>query len=210
MRRGGKRSRRVVWAILVALLLFAGTAFLLLPIHGEGEIYDTVIRLHVVANSDSEEDQGIKMRVRDAVLSVTVPLTEGCATRDEAEEAIRSHIGEIQTVARETLRELGSDDGVTVTFTEEDYPKRDYDSFCFPAGRYLSLRVRIGDAEGQNFWCCLFPALCRSVAVTKREAADACVEVGLTPTQYRVITESDRPIYRVRFRVLELIQGWFR
>ena len=102
----------------------------------------------------------------------------------------------------------GRTDTVTVKLGLEDYPERDYDSFCFPAGSYLSLRVCIGDAEGQNWWCCLFPALCLgSSSVSANDAEDAFIEVGLTPSQYKIITESDKPVYKVRFKLLELIQG---
>jgi stage II sporulation protein R len=90
----------------------------------------------------------------------------------------------------------------------EDYPTRDYDSFCFPEGSYLSLRVEIGSGEGQNWWCCVFPPLCLGSANASRDSAeDAFIQVGLTPSQYKIITESEKPVYRVRFKLLELFQG---
>ena len=93
---------------------------------------------------------------------------------------------------------------------EEDYPRRSYDSFCFPAGTYTSLRLCIGNAEGQNWWCCLFPPLCLgSSTVSPEGAEDAFLEVGLTPDQYKIITETEKPVYRVRFKLLELLEDWF-
>lgn len=185
------------------LIFLAAVAFL--PVHGEEEIYQSVIRLHVLANSDSEEDQALKLRVRDAVLSVTVPLLSDCHDTEEARRLVFEQLDSIRTVAEETLRDAGCDQSVTVSFGEEDYPRRSYDSFCFPSGEYLSLRVLIGNAEGKNWWCCLFPPLCRgAAAVSAKDAEDAFISVGFTPAQYRIITESDQPVYNVRFKLLEL------
>ena len=160
--------------IVMAALLFAG----LMPVHGEDEIYDAVIRLHVLANSDTAEDQALKLEVRDAVLEVTAPLLEGCTDRAEAAALLESSMGDIQTAAEQVIAEAGRDDPVALLLGEESYPEKDYDSFCFPAGSYLSLRVCIGEAAGQNWWCCLFPPLClgsrrRSGGVLSGGRADA-------------------------------------
>ena len=199
-------QKRILTATLVlcAVLLFVG----LFPVHGEAEIYDTVVRLHVLANSDSEEDQSLKLRVRDAVLKVTTPLLAECKTQEEAANTLNANRETIQAAAEEVIRQAGRKDTVTLLLDTEDYPERTYDSFCFPAGSYLSLRVCIGDADGQNWWCCLFPPICLGTStVSPDEAEDAFISVGLTPSQYKIITETDRPVYRVRFKLLELLQG---
>lgn len=192
--------------VVAAVLLTVG----LMPVHGEEKIYSTVIRLHVLANSDSAEDQALKLDVRDRVLSETEPLLQNCGSREEAIACLEQNRAMIQSAAEAALRERGSDDPVVVTFGEEEYPERDYDSFCFPSGTYLSMRVCIGDAAGHNWWCCLFPPLCLGTStVSAPQAEEEFVEVGLTPSQYKIITESDTPVYRVRFRFLELFQKWF-
>ena len=199
------RLLTALFCLCVVLLLLGS-----LPIHGEAEIYDTVVRLHVLANSDSEEDQALKLRVRDAVLEITEPLLSDCKTQTEARERLETHMDEIQKAAERIIAEAGRSDPVTVFLDMEEYPARDYDSFCFPAGEYLSLRVCIGDAAGQNWWCCLFPPLCRGTSnATTEEAEDAFVEAGLTPDQYKVITETERPVYKVRFKLLEVLKGLF-
>lgn len=190
-----------VTLILVSLFLFVG----LFPVHGEEKIYDSVVRLHVLANSDSEEDQALKLEVRDAILEITAPLLETCSGRDEAEAILRAHLQELTEAAQAVIERAGHDDPVSITFDNEKYPERTYDSFCFPAGTYLSLRVLIGDAEGHNWWCCLFPPICRAAAtVSKKEAEDTFLSVGLTPSQYKIITESNKPVYKVRFKILEI------
>ncbi len=196
----------IAFLTVCAVLLTVG----LLPVHGESEIYDTVVRLHVLANSDSEEDQALKLKVRDAVLQAAAPLTEGCNTQDEAVAKLNANLSVLQAAAERVIAEEGYAYPVTVTLGKEEYPRRDYDSFCFPAGTYVSLRVCIGDAEGQNWWCCLFPRLCLGAAsVSKKNAEEECISVGLTPSQYKIITESDKPVYKVRFKLLELIEGLF-
>ena len=193
----------VVILVCVALFLFVG----LMPVHGEEKIYDSVVRLHILANSDSEEDQALKLAVRDEILEVTAPLLDGCSDRATAEAVLRSHTEEIAAAADRVIRAAGRNDAVRLEFDEEEYPERGYDGFCFPAGTYLSLRVLIGAGEGHNWWCCLFPPVCRAAAaVGKEEAEEAFIAVGLTPEQYRVITESNSTVYRVRFKILELFR----
>lgn len=201
-------QKRVIVAVVVvmAVLLVIG----LFPVHGEAKIYDSVVRLHVLANSDSEEDQARKLKVRDAILTVTAPLLNDCPDRDTAERLLREHEADILAAAHDALTADGRDETVTLLFGTETYPKRTYDSFCFPAGDYLSMRVCIGAAEGRNWWCCLYPPLCLGAATVPREQAEEeFISVGLTPSQYRVITETDKPVYRARFKLLELIKGIF-
>lgn len=191
-------------SIIAALcLLVVG----LLPVHGEEEIYDKVVRLHVLANSDSEEDQTVKLAVRDAILEVTVPLLQNCKTKEEAVALLEENRTLLTETAQTVLREEGFDDFVSIEMGLEDYPTRTYDSLCFPAGEYISMRVSLGEGEGQNWWCCLFPPLCLDAATVGKEVAeDACISVGFTPTQYKIITESDKPVYRARFKILELFE----
>ena len=196
--------------LLSALLIMIGILLLfgLLPVHGEDEIYDTVVRLHVLANSDSEEDQALKLCVRDAVLEVTAPLLENCRSQEDAEALIRKNAAAIQAAAEEVIRSKGYSYPVKLQLGMEEYPERSYDAICFPAGNYLSLRVCIGDAEGQNWWCCLFPPLCVGASsVSSSQAEDSFISVGLTPSQYKIITQTDRPVYKIRFKLLELFRG---
>ena len=187
--------------IAAMLLLVIG----LLPVHGEEEIYNKVVRLHVLANSDSEEDQAVKLAVRDAILDVTVPLLQGCKTKEEAVALLEENRILLTETAQTVLREEGFDDAVSIEMGLEEYPTRTYDSLCFPAGEYVSMRVSLGEGEGQNWWCCLFPPLCLGAAtVNEKTAEDACISVGFTPTQYKIITESDKPVDRARFKILEL------
>lgn len=195
----------IAFFTVCSILLFLGS----LPIHGEEEIYENVVRLHVLANSDSEEDQALKLKVRDAILEKTSVWLSGCNSHEDACTLLESRKDELQQIAEGVIRENGYDYPVTILLGEESYPEKNYDSVCFPSGEYTSLRVCIGDAEGQNWWCCLFPPLCLgSSTVSSEDAEDAFISVGLTPDQYKIITRTEKPVYRVRFKILEIFQGW--
>ena len=197
------RGTRVM-AVLCMVSLLLATAWYALPVHGEKEIYDAVIRLHVIAASDEAHHQADKLAVRDAVLELAANATAGCESREEAVAVLTELHPSLERAALAVLRERGSEDSVRVLLGEESYPTRTYDDFHFPAGEYLSLRVVIGEGEGQNFWCVLFPPMCLSAAqVSKTSAEDAMISVGLRPEQYRVITETQEGRYRLRFRILE-------
>lgn len=189
-------------ALIAFIFIFVG----LMPVHGEAEVYDSVLRLHVLANSDSEEDQALKLKVRDSVLLASAPIMENCETREEAITAVNAAIPTLTAAASEAIQREGFDYAVRIELCEEEYPTKNYESFCFPSGSYLSLRVLIGEAAGQNWWCVLFPPLCLSAATDQRDAEEAFISVGLTDDQYKIITETDSPTYQVRFKILETIE----
>ena len=178
-----------------------------LPVHGEAAIYDSVIRLHVLAVSDSAEDQAVKLQVRDHILSCLAPVLDGVTERAEAEVLVQESLEMLQNSADSFLREQGRDETVQVTLTEENYPVREYDAFSLPAGEYLSLRVILGEGEGQNWWCVLFPSVCSRFAAANTETLYR--EAGFTPEQYRMITHTDKTPYQVRFRLLEIWEELF-
>ena len=194
--------------ILILAVCFLSLFLGLMPVHGESEIYDSVLRLHVLANSDSDVDQSLKLKVRDAVLNETGDIFSDCNTRDEAIEKLQNELPKIQKIAQKTIADEGYGYSVSVDFGEEEYPTRNYESFCFPSGTYLSLRIIIGEGEGQNWWCVLYPPMCLS-ASSKSTPEEAFVSAGLNKDQYSIITETKKPTYKVRFRVLEVIESAF-
>lgn len=194
-----------VLLIAVSIALLLG----LLPIHGEREIYESVVRLHVLANSDSEEDQALKLKVRDSVIKFTDELLSDCETRDEAAVLMGENLEGFEKVANSVLLENGSDQRAKVVFGEEYYPTRVYEDAAFPSGKYLSLQIKIGEAEGKNWWCVLFPPICLSAASKKDESLEnGFIAAGLTGEQYRIITESntDGGKYEIRFKILEIFE----
>ncbi len=181
--------------ILIALLLAV------LPVSGEEEIYQDVIRLHILAESDSEEDQANKLLVRDAVLEKYGTALSGYATREEAAAAAEQLLPQIRITAVETLRGAGCVADVQVTLTEEEYPRREYAAFALPAGTYLSLRVLIGDAAGQNWWCVLYPPLCLETSLSG--------DTSLDDAAWGLMTENGQGRYTARFKILEILDSIF-
>ncbi len=187
-------------------LILAALALTFLPVRGEQEIYDGVIRLHVIAASDGAEDQAVKLKVRDSVLSALAEKLDGVRDRDVAKTVVADSLGLVETAARETLAAEGREDSVAVTFTREEYPEREYDDFALPAGEYDSLRVTLGGGEGKNWWCILFPSFCTSLA---EDAEEDFIGAGFTPDQYGAVKKDSGIKYRVRFKILELFADWF-
>lgn len=187
-------------AVAVICLLLATLLLAALPVRGEEAIYADVIRLHIIAASDTEEDQALKLSVRDAVLGVYGSALTSYPDRDSAAEAARELLPGIRSLAEQTLREAGCDKPVSVTLTEEEYPTRDYETFSLPAGRYLSLRVLIGEAEGHNWWCVLYPPLCLDTATDGELLTDA---------EWGLLTENGGGHYRVKFKLLEWLKKVF-
>lgn len=197
-----KKSLILVLSICMVFLIIG-----LLPVHGEAEIYDSVLRLHILANSDSDEDQALKLKVRDAILAEGGELFRECRDLQEATDAVEKNREKLLEIARRTIADEGYDYPVELKLSEEEYPIRTYGAVCFPSGRYLSLQILIGEAEGKNWWCVLFPPLCLSAATETKENEDAFISVGLSTDQYRVITETQEPPYKVRFKILEVIEA---
>ena len=201
------KARRALAVVALSLYVTVVGVMTFLPVHGESGVYDAVIRLHVVANSDSEQDQALKLAVRGAVLSRASEHLAACKSRDEAAERLGGLLPELERIAEQTLADRGCELPVRVVLGEEQYPTRNYESFSFPAGEYLSLRVLIGESAGQNFWCVLFPPLCSSAAtITREQAEDEFIAVGLSKEQYGIITETNNTQYKIRFRLLEVLE----
>lgn len=178
----------------------------LLPVHGEAQIYDSVLRLHVLANSDSEEDQTLKLCVRDRLVALTDELVGQCDSLEQTVSVIDENLEKIRKCAEDEVRRRGYGYTVEVSLCKEEYPTRTYASLCFPSGEYTSLQVKIGEAQGQNWWCVLFPPLCLDAAKKQKSDEDAFIAVGLSEEQYKIITQTDSPKYQVRFKLLEVIR----
>ena len=173
----------------------------------ESALAGQVLRLHVVANSDSEEDQALKLLVRDAVLSQAGELLEGASTRQEAEAALASHLEELAAAGAQVLSDAGCGDGVTASLCDQWFPTKAYDGFSLPAGQYRALRVDIGDAAGHNWWCVVFPPLCLG-SVTEESVETLAREV-LDEDQVALITGQDGG-YVLKFRIIEWWQELFK
>lgn len=146
---------------LCMAVLFAYAAWVSV---GQQGLSDGLLRLHVIANSDSIPDQQVKLLVRDRVLAVTEPLLEGADSQDEVRAIVHGHLQEITDEAQAVLTAQGMPYTLSAQLTAEHYPTRTYDTFSLPAGTYTGLKIRLGAAQGRNWWCVVFPPLCTDAA----------------------------------------------
>lgn len=187
-------KKRVVSLILLAASALTVTLCAVLQAQSQ-RMADKIIRLHVVANSDTSADQAVKLAVRDAVLREAGRVLDGA---EDPKQAVAAQLPALEAAANAELQRQGSEDLARVSFRRELFPTREYDTFSLPAGVYDSLRVTIGQGEGHNWWCVIFPPLCAQAAGLPEQAVQA-----LSDDDVRLVTESDGG-YVVRFRLLEL------
>ena len=159
-----------------------------------------VVRFHVLANSDSEADQNLKLAVRDAVGSFMQEKLTAVENLEECEMVVRQSLGEIEEAAAETIAENGYDYDVTAELEHTSFPVKNYGSYTFPAGDYEALRIVIGEGNGHNWWCVMYPNMCFSDSmyeVVDKEAGEKLREVLTTEEYEKVLAEGD---YQVRMK----------
>ncbi len=198
-----KRTIRIIITSFLCVVTFL-LLWSIIPSAEECEIYNSTIRLHVLANSDSERDQEVKLKVRDSILEhISAYESE---SKEQTLTMIASDREYLETLAEGVLKKEGIIDTVSIEIGKEDYPRRDYEGFSLPAGEYTSVRVIIGDGEGQNWWCVLFPPLCTAQAIEYDD--EAYVSAGLTKEQYYMITGTSGE-YEIKFKLLEIAANAF-
>lgn len=174
------------------------------------ELADSVIRFHVIANSDSQEDQALKLAVRDRVLEKAESLYPEGATLDQAQAALEGHLSTLSAAGRAVVEEQGYDYPVTAVLEDCWFPTKEYEGFALPAGNYTALRVTIGEGKGQNWWCVAFPPLCLGAA---SETVDQALEAGHFTSDQGALVTGDGESYVLKFKAMELlgeIQGFFK
>ena len=144
----------------VCLLVAVSAIYIADVWQDKNALQESLIRLHVVANSDSSEDQAVKLQVRDAIVSYLQPIAAKCSNKEQAMAYIRENLDSLQNVANNALQILGQQTQAVVSLDKEIFDTREYDTFSLPAGVYESLRITIGEGQGKNWWCVVFPSLC--------------------------------------------------
>lgn len=182
--------------VLAAVLLYIVDIF-----QDKAQLRDQIVRLHVIANSDSETDQNIKLQVKDTVAAYLNEKMSAIADVEEAKTFINDNLQKIEQLANTKLQELGAKYKATVSLDLAEFGERVYDTFSLPAGVYEALRIEIGEAEGQNWWCVVFPTLCipKTVEAFEGEA----IEAGMNDTLTSTLTREKN--YEIRFFLLDFI-----
>lgn len=171
------------------------------------DIQNSVFRLHVIANSDSDEDQNLKYIVRDKVLEYISSISNSSMTKDEVIALANENINEIQKIAENTIHENGYNYSVKLNIGNFSFPTKKYGDITFPAGFYDALKIEIGEAKGRNWWCVMFPPLC-FVDVTSGivpEESKQTIRDNLSEEEYKLLSENSGNM-NFKFKIVEMFQ----
>ena len=180
----------IVTAVIFSICSFAKTS---------EEIRSDVLRIHVIANSDSSVDQNLKLRLRDYILEEGEDIFDGSVNVENAVKKIEPKLAELENSAETFVKNAGFDYDVKITLSNEYFTTRTYESVTLPAGKYLALRVVIGSGEGHNWWCVMFPPMCVPAADKKDE-----IENVFTDKEIKLV--ESKPKYEPRFKVVEIYE----
>lgn len=207
-----QKHKQAISTCIILLILLA--AFIIVSAYSyvsavSYDIADSVFRLHVIANSDSAEDQALKYKVRDSLLNYMNSLVTSTTSKDEAMEIVTNNIDNFKNIAEATIKENGYNYSVNITVGKHSFPTKYYGDVSFPAGIYDALRVEIGSASGQNWWCVMFPPLCFvdiSSGIVPEESKKS-LKNNLNDEEYDLITVDDSSSMNFKFKIVELIEN---
>lgn len=197
-----KLSRKIELAVIAGIILSVILNIVSFAVTCENVRQD-VLRLHVIAASDSYDDQQLKLKVRDAVLQAGADVFDGSVNIENAVEKLTPELKTLERAAEKTVKERGYAYDVSVTLSEEFFATRTYENVTLPAGKYLAVRVVIDKGEGQNWWCVMFPSLCLPAAVVKTEIDDV-----LNEKEVQLVSRN--PKYEPRFKIVEIIEKYLK
>ncbi len=173
------------------------------------DIADSVFRLHIIANSDSEEDQSLKLKVRDELLSYMNDISKNCTSKEEVIELAKAHKDKFKEIANNVVRLNNFDYDVNVEIGSSDFPTKYYGDIALPSGTYDALKVTLGNAEGHNWWCVMFPPLC-FVDVSSGIVPDSSkqeMKENLNDEEYDLISNIENEEVSFKFKLIEFFQG---
>ena len=194
----------LVCAALLCGILYTKAAWL------QHDISEKVLRFHVLANSDDEADQNLKLAVRDAVGSYMQKKLAGVDDLEECEQIVNGNLDQIREVAAETIAQNGYDYDVTAELEYTSFPVKSYGSYTFPAGEYEALRVVIGEGKGHNWWCVMYPNMCFSGSmyeVVDEQAGEKLREVLTTEEYEKVLAEGN---YQIQLKYFSFLNPYLK
>ena len=200
-------KRFIIVLFLLTLFVFVSAISYVSAV--SNNIANSVFRLHVIANSDSKEDQNLKYIVRDKLIEYMNNIAKDCSSKEEVISIAEDNISNFENIARKTIEENGYNYNVTVEIGNFDFPTKSYGDITLPAGSYDSLRVKIGKAEGQNWWCVMFPPLC-FVDVTSGVVPDESkqeMKDSMPEEEYSLISKTDNSEINFKFKLIVFFEN---
>ena len=196
-----KRTTDFLFTVITMLLATLMTA--VLPTEMDAAIYEDTVRLHILASSDSAEDQKIKLHIRDYILDMGFLDSDAPETKEDAEKRLKTGIPDAEAAINEELKSMGVNYTASITLGEEWYDTREYEDFTLPKGYYTSYRVVLGEGDGQNWWCVMYPPICKGLA-TDNSPDDG---VHYSDEEYKLISAGK---YNIKFKILEALSSRFK
>ena len=205
------KNSKVKMVIILSFLLFLYTTICAFSYaqNISTDISNSVFRLHVIANSDSKEDQNLKYKVRDTLLRHMKELCCDCKNKDEAIKIVKEHLEEFKQIALQTIKDNGYSYNININIGNFEFPTKEYGDISLPAGFYDALKVEIGEAKGQNWWCVMFPPLC-FIDVTSGmvpEESKKQLENDLSEEEFALVSEDSDIKIQFKFKILEFFNG---
>lgn len=205
------KNSKVKMVIILSFLLFLYTTICAFSYaqNISTDISNSVFRLHVIANSDSKEDQNLKYKVRDTLLKHMKELCCDCKNKDEAIKIVKEHLEEFKQIALQTINDNGYSYNININIGNFEFPTKEYGDISLPAGFYDALKVEIGEAKGQNWWCVMFPPLC-FIDVTSGvvpEESKKQLENDLSEEEFALVSEDSDIKIQFKFKILEFFNG---
>lgn len=197
-----RRDKLFLFLVAVVIVLYMAFSFTYFCASAES-VRSDVVRLHILANSDSKKDQAVKLLVRDALLNENTMLLSDSVTTDNAEEYFLENKDELLQAAKETLEKNNFDYDVSISLGKEYFETRRYGELIFPAGEYTSLKVILGEGKGHNWWCVMFPPLCVPSA-SDIETNESKTAYYLTQNGEKIVNGGNK--YIVKFKLLEIYE----
>ena len=207
-----KNFMNVIKRFFIVLILFSFFVFIsaLSYVNAVSEdISNSVFRLHVIANSDSVEDQNLKYKVRDAILEYMNEISTNCTSKQEVVNLANQNQNEFENIAKKVMQENGYDYEVNIKIGNFEFPTKTYGDISLPAGYYDALRIEIGEAKGQNWWCVMFPPLC-FVDVTSGVVPEESKEImqdNLGEEEYSIISDQESSDIQFKFSLIEFFKN---
>lgn len=174
------------------------------------DISNAVFRLHVIANSDSQEDQSLKLIVRDQVLEYMTSISNGVESKEDLRILLNDNLPILEKIAKKTIEENGYDYDVSLEIGNFSFPTKKYGDITLPPGYYDALRIKIGNASGQNWWCVMFPPLCFvdvSTGIVPEESKNIIKE-NLSEEEYNLISANSDSNTQFKFKIVEVLQNF--
>ena len=201
---------KVKMVIILTFLFFAYTTICAISYADDisTDIANSVFRLHVIANSDSDVDQNLKYIVRDHLLEYMNSLCADCSSKEQAIAIASEHVEDFKEIALNTIKDEGFDYSVNVSIGNFEFPTKHYGDISLPAGYYDALKVEIGETKGQNWWCVMFPPLCfvdTSSGIVPEESKED-LENSLTDEEFSIVSDNEENLtFKLKFKILEIL-----